>query len=366
MTDKYDWLFQRRAIGSKSAPNLLVLQPLEREDGTAEGKPHESAFDWYKQLAAGQWGVLFVECTTCSDDPAERGHSPDGLLMTEGNLPEFKRLVREIKEISPETVLMIQLSTGSPGSELLPEPETPAITTNSSQEINDCKGNKDFMSLSSSAISRSLTNMIKGSVLAAEAGFDGMDLKLCHGHLTFQLLRETNNRQDEWGGETLRQRARFTIEAVQGIREELTRRRKEDFIIGARVSEPSLANLRDIVEVLDRDLGLDFISVSHWKDAFNADAISALTQAMKMMEPQAAVIQGGFTSYLANKGNPIEEMRHALQSRLSPDFVGFGRQAIADPLIPEKLRNGMFEEINWCKLCNSCFRLKQCKHYGND
>jgi len=346
MADNYDWLFQRRAIGSKTAPNLLALHPLERSDGTPEGKPYESSFEWYRQLAAGQWGILFVECTTCSDDPAERGHSPYGLLMTESNLPEFRRLVREIKEISPETVVMIQLSTGAPG--------------------NDLTGNENFMKLSSPAISHSLANMIKGSAVAAEAGFDGMDLKLCHGHLTYQLLSETNTRQDEWGGETLRQRARFTIEAVQGIRKELARIGKEDFIIGARVSEPSLANLRDIVEVLDRELGMDFISVSYSPDVFNADAISILTQAVKMMEPQAAIIEAAFTSYLANKGNPVEKMKYALQSRLAPDFVGFGRQAIADHLTPEKLRNGLFEEINWCRRCNSCFRLKQCKYYGEE
>jgi 2,4-dienoyl-CoA reductase-like NADH-dependent reductase (Old Yellow Enzyme family) len=345
MANKYEWLFQKRVIGSKTAPNLLVLHPLERSDGTPEGKPSESAFSWYKQLAEGQWGVLFVECTTCSDDPADRGHSPDGFLMTENNLPEFKRLVREIKNISPKTILMIQLSTGSPG--------------------NDYEGNKNFMSLPSSVINRSLKNMIKGGVLAAEAGFDGMDFKLCHGHLTFQLLRKINKRQDEWGGETLRQRARFIIEAVRQIREELTLKSKEEFIIGARISEPDLDNLRDIVEVLDKDLGLDFISVSNWRDVFNADAIFNLTKEVKMMEPRAAIIQAGFTSYLAKNGNPVKKMRQALESRLGLDFVGFGRQAIADPLTPKKLSNGMFEEINWCKRCNSCFELKQCKNYGN-
>lgn len=346
MTDSYDWLFQRRTIGTRTAPNLLVVHPLERFDGTAEGKPRESAFNWYRQLAAGHWGILFVECTTCSDNPSERGHSPDGFLMTEKNLPEFKRLVREIKEISPETILMIQLSTGSPG--------------------NDRRGNEKFMSLPSSAINRSLANMIKGGVLAAEAGFDGMDLKLCHGHLTFQLLRETNKRQDEWGGETLRQRARFVIEAVKGIRDRLARKRIDGFIIGSRVSEPNLANLRDIVEVLDRDLRMDFISVSNYTDVANADAISILTQAVKMMEPRAAVIQAGFTSYLADNGNPIDKMRQALQLRLAPDFVGFGRQAIADPLTSEKLRNCQFEQINWCKRCNTCYRQKWCLHYGKE
>jgi 2,4-dienoyl-CoA reductase-like NADH-dependent reductase (Old Yellow Enzyme family) len=346
MVDNYDWLFRRRAIGSKTAPNLLALQPLERSDGTAEGKPTESAYAWYRKLAAGHWGVLFVENTTCSDDPAERGHSPNGFLINEGNLPEFRRLVREIKEISPETVLMIQLSTGSPG--------------------NDQEGNKNFMSLSAPLISRLLANMITGGLLAFEAGFDGMDLKLCHGHLTFQLLCEANKRQDEWGGETLRQRARFTIEAVQGIRNGLAHKKKDGFIMGARVSEPNLANLRDIVEVLDRDLQLDFINVSTFPDLFNAEAISVLTQAVKMMRPQAAVIQAGFTSCLANRGNPVEKMRLALQARLAPDFVSFGRQAIADPLTPEKLRNNRFEEINWCKRCNSCFRQKGCKTYSGE
>ena len=153
MTDTYDWLFQKRAIGSKTAPNLLVLHPLERFDGTDEGKPRESAYEWYRQLAAGKWGILFVECTTCSDNPADRGHSPDGFLMTESNLPEFQRLVREIKEISPETVLMIQRSTGHPE--------------------NDMTGTKNFMELPTSENNRCLTNMIKGSIVAAEAGFDG-------------------------------------------------------------------------------------------------------------------------------------------------------------------------------------------------
>ncbi len=345
MADNYDWLFRKRAIGPKIAPNLLVLQPLERGDGTDEGKPSESAFGWYRRLAAGHWGVLFVENTTCSDNPAERGHYPNGFLMTEGNLPEFKRLVREIKEVSPETVLMIQLSTGAPG--------------------NDHQGNANFMGLSASAISNSLANMVDGAVLAAEAGFDGMDLKLCHGHLTFQILSESNKRQDEWGGRTLRERARFVTEAVGRIRNELAHGKKSDFIMGARVSEPNLANLRDIVEILDRDLRLDFINVSSFPDMFNADAISILAQAVKMMEPRAAVIQSAFTSSLANHGNPVEKMKLALQTRFAPDFVGFGRQAIADPLMPEKLRNDRFEEIDWCKRCNSCFRQKGCKNYGD-
>jgi 2,4-dienoyl-CoA reductase-like NADH-dependent reductase (Old Yellow Enzyme family) len=88
MADSYDWLFEKRNIGSKTAPNLLVLNPLERGDGTSKGKPRKSAYNWYRKLAAGKWGVLFVENTTCSDEPDERGHLPNGFLLNESNLPE--------------------------------------------------------------------------------------------------------------------------------------------------------------------------------------------------------------------------------------------------------------------------------------
>ena len=344
MADHYDWLFQKRAIGSKTAPNLLALHPLERSIGTPEGKPREVAYDWYRRFAEGQWGILFVECTTCSDRPDERGHSPNGFLMTESNLPEFKRMVQEIKEISPDTVLMIQLSTGDLGC--------------------DWVGNENSMALPAADISRSRDNMIIGSVLAAEAGFDGMDFKLCHGHLTYQLMHEANNRQDEWGGATLRERARFVIEVVTGVREELARKDLADFVIGARISESNLLNLLDIVKVLDGELKMDFLSVSLWPDTFGADAISVLTQAVKMMEPQGAVMQAAFTSRLERNGDPIEKMKEALESRLPPDFVGFGRQAIADPLTPEKLRKGLYGEVDWCKRCGGCNRQLHCKVYG--
>ncbi len=344
MSERYEWLFQERAIGSRVAANLLALHPLERMDGTPEGKPRETAYDWYRRLAAGHWGILFVECTTCSDDPADRGHSPDGFLMTEANLPEFRRLVSEIKDVSPETVVMIQLSTGAPG--------------------NGHANNDAFMNLSASAIERSKQYMIDNSVLAAEAGFDGMDFKLCHGHLTYHILREDNARQDEWGGKTLKERARFVIEVVEGIQAELTRRDMGDFIMGARVSEPSLANLMDIVDVLDGDLGMDFISVSNTPDVFDRAIISLLTQAVKMRSTNAAVMQAAFSSYLARLGNAVEHMRLALESRLAPDFVGFGRQAIADPLTPVKLRNGEYDGIDWCRRCNTCFSQRFCKHHG--
>ena len=84
------------------------------------------------------------------------------------------------------------------------------------------------------------------------------------------------------------------------------------------------------------------------------------------MKPKAAVIQAGFTSYLAKGGNAVEKMRETLESRLAPDFVGFGRQAIADPLTPKKLKSGLYNDITWCTRCEACRSILYCKEYGKD
>jgi hypothetical protein len=59
--------------------------------------------------------------------------------------------------------------------------------------------------------------------------------------------------------------------------------------------EPNLANLRDIVDVLDGHLRLDFAHVSTFPDMFKTEAISVLARAVRMMERQVAVIQADIT-----------------------------------------------------------------------
>ncbi len=38
-------------------------------------------------------------------------------------------------------------------------------------------------------------------------------------------------------------------------------------------------------------------------------------------------------------------------------MVAIGRQSLADPYLPKKLREGRGEDINWCTLCDTCMEL---------
>jgi 2,4-dienoyl-CoA reductase-like NADH-dependent reductase (Old Yellow Enzyme family) len=43
-----------------------------------------------------------------------------------------------------------------------------------------------------------------------------------------------------------------------------------------------------------------------------------------------------------------------MTGNLAPDFVGFGMQSIADPLMPLKLMRGEGHKVNWCNKCEGC------------
>lgn len=39
------------------------------------------------------------------------------------------------------------------------------------------------------------------------------------------------------------------------------------------------------------------------------------------------------------------------------DMVAIGRQSLADPLLPKKLKEGKDKEVHWCTLCDACMEL---------
>lgn len=62
-----------------------------------------------------------------------------------------------------------------------------------------------------------LEGLVAASRVAAQGGFDDMQLHCAHGYLTSQFLSQLSNRRtDEWGG-SLENRARFLLQATGRI-----------------------------------------------------------------------------------------------------------------------------------------------------
>ena len=188
------------------------------------------------------------------------------------------------------------------------------------------------------------------------AGYDLICLYGAHGFGIIQhfLSRATNQRTDEYGG-SLENRSRFMRELVEDIKNAVG----DSMGITLRLSleeaidEHSFTNseLREVIE-MHRDLP-DLWDLAHgsWEDCsgtsrFKEEAAQQdLVSGIKTLTDKPIVGVGRFTS-------PDAMVKQITSGTL--DFIGAARPSIADPFLPNKIKEGRLDDIRECIGCNIC------------
>ena len=358
-------IFDPITIRNKTIPNRFLAQPMEGNDGENGGQPSQRTINRYIDLAKGEWGTIIIEASSITEKSLAR---INGLIVNKKNLDSLKQLVETIRMHNDKVCLLIQIThAGERGGPSFSEVTT--ITPGNAGKY-----------LSTNEIEEIKSYFIQGALLAEEAGIDGIDFKMCHGYTGGEMLRPSNTREDKWGG-SFENRTRFLKETIGEIKSAL---RTKDFILGSRISFfegirggcgtagkdeiiEDLSQILDVVRIMD-DLGMDYINVSAGIPASTV-AITRPTEVSKPLvlnhlrytktvkdlikkeKRSLKVIGSAYSTYKDEAPVIMEEM-------LRKDYVdicGFGRQILADPLTPKKLKTG--EKINWCVLCSGCAKL---------
>jgi len=361
-TEEYAMLFTPCQVGRKAAPNRLVAQPMEANDGIRAGGVSELTLGRYSNLARGLWGIVFVEAVSITE--TSLGHR-NGLILNRRTLDDFKRLVETFKRINPQGLLMIQLTHSG-------------ILSGSFSEVTSvCPLERDDVHyLSADEIEGIRQAFVEGALMAEESGADGIDFKLGHGYLGTEMLRPANTRKDQWGGD-FENRTRFLKQSIQEVQSKL---KTKDFILGSRVSLyegirggcgtagpaeiiEDLTEMKQLVLMMDA-LRMDYINVTA--------GLPAVTTAMSIPTPSARLffldqfryaktvkdmqtslkVIGSAYSILKEHGPAYA---HENIRKGYVDFAGFGRQSFADPDYPRKLSAA--EKINYCTACSGCGKL---------
>ncbi len=192
---------------------------------------------------------------------------------------------------------------------------------------------------------------------AKQAGFDIVYVYAGHDYLPFQFLsRRTNTRGDEYGG-PLENRARLLREMLEDTREAVG----DTCAVAIRLAVDELhgpngicaeAEGRDVVAMLAElpdlwdvnvagALGNDSKSARFSPEGYQEDYI----RFVKTLTSKPVVSVGRFTS----PDRMVEQIKKGVQ-----DFIGAARPSIADPFLPEKIRQGRSDEIRECIGCNIC------------
>jgi 2,4-dienoyl-CoA reductase-like NADH-dependent reductase (Old Yellow Enzyme family) len=195
--------------------------------------------------------------------------------------------------------------------------------------------------------------MAEMSAEALRYGFDGVELHSPHGYLIHEFLsRRSNKRTDEYGG-SLENRARFLLNIIRKIRARIG----PDRVLGARFAGDELMpegvtheEMKQFVAMAARE-GLTYISISQGcyenPAAFEPDG-----------EGEMLKYAPGFkeVSGLPVMTPTFKTPRAAAKALAdgTTDLVMLGRQAIADPFWPAKVKAGRVQDIVKCTRCNNC------------
>lgn len=197
-----------------------------------------------------------------------------------------------------------------------------------------------------------------------EAGMDGFEVHLGHGHLLQQFLSPSSNvRTDQYGGSE-ENRLRFPIAVLKAVRAALgaqatigIRFSGDEFIPGGLTLDDSLSLLPQIFAAVP----LDFINVSH--SAYHM-SYSLATQFADMhfdaapfrrisREIRRALREAGHEVPVmaVGKYRSVAEAEEAIAGGVA-DMVGFARGHIADPELIGKSFAGREAEVRTCIGCN--------------
>jgi len=383
-SEDVSFLSREYKIGYKVIPNRLACQAMEGCDGTADGSPDILTKRRYDRFAKGGAGIIWFEATAVLE---EGRANPRQLYITENNLDNFKKQVEDIKETALKTngyepVVIMQATHSGRYSKPHGTP-APLIAYNNPIFEKNNPISKDRI-VTDEYLDRVREALVKGSLLAEKAGFDGVDIKCCHRYLNSELL-SAYNREGRYGG-SLENRTRLLRESVNGAIENCS----SNFIVSSRI------NVYDGFEYpygfgVSKDGGLDFdVTEPDWliKELYKYGVrILNITMGNPYFNPHVnrPYAQGGYeapehplvgVSRMLNgtaklKGlNPDMAIICSAVSYLGViapnvvagyirdnkfDFAGFGRTIFAYPdFANDILKNGGMDKNKICICCSKC------------
>lgn len=214
-------LFSPLDVAGRRLPNRFAVQPMEGCDAEPDGAPGPLTVRRYRRYAAGGSGLIWFEATAVM--PEGRAN-PRQLWITADNVGAFRRLVDETRACSSQKhdVLLILQLTHS-GRYARPDGTPRPIVAQHNPALDSPLGiGPGHPLISDAELDQLQEAFVRAAELAAAAGFDGVDIKACHGYLVSELLAAFTRTDSRYGG-PFENRTRFLLEVVARIRAHIPR-----------------------------------------------------------------------------------------------------------------------------------------------
>ncbi len=352
MNERYKILFESVEIGPKVAKNRFYQVP--HAMGSGNDMPNTRAAQRGIK-AEGGWGV--VNTGYCSIHPSSDDRPlPFARLWSEKDIASHVPMVEAVHE--HDALAGIEFFHGGAYTANRHTRMPPISPSGIQQKVSELMD----MHLTAPKVmdKKDIKDLIQWHVIAAERAIQaGFDIIYCYagmGFLPYHFLHPTfNNRNDEYGG-SLENRSRLMRELISemkevaGDRAAIAVRMSTDELLTFK-SESSESEAHEFFEINGEFPDLWDIKMSSWfKECpsgrfAESGHMEPYNSFVKKLTSKPVVGVGWFTS--------PDIMAKQINDGIL-DFVGAARASIADPFLPNKLKEGREDDIRECIGCNIC------------
>ena len=352
MNERYKILFESVEIGPKTAKNRFYQVP--HAMGSGNDMPNTRAAQRGIK-AEGGWGV--VNTGYCSIHPSSDDRPlPFARLWSEKDIASHVPMIEAVHEY--DALAGIEFFHGGAYTANRHSRMPPISPSGIQQKVSELMD----MHLTAPKVmdKKDIKDLIQWHLIATERAIQaGFDIIYCYagmGFLPYHFLHPTfNNRSDEYGG-SLENRSRLMRELitemkeVAGDRAAIAVRMSTDELLTFK-SESSESEAHEFFEINGEFPDLWDIKMSSWfKECpsgrfAESGHMEPYNSFVKKLTSKPVVGVGWFTS-------PDIMARQINDGIL--DFVGAARASIADPFLPNKLKEGREDDIRECIGCNIC------------
>ena len=351
LNNPYDILFETVRIGPVIAPNRFYQVP--HCNGFGYRMPRAlAAMRGIK--AEGGWGVV---CT----EEVEIHHSSDlapyfeGRLWNDDDIPALALMADAVhRHGSLAGIELVYNGYDAPNL----YSRVPSLAPSSMGTI----GGSGYDPVQTRRMDREdIRNLRKwhreAALRAKRAGFDIVYCYAAHGMsaaIQF-ILKRFNDRTDEYGG-SLENRVRLFREVIEDTKEAVgdTCAVAVRFAVDELLGEEGLTHqgeAYDVVAMLAELPDLWDVNISNWSN----DSITSRFGKEGHQEKYISFVKRLTTKPVVGVGRYTspDSMVSAVQRGVM-DFIGAARPSIADPFLPQKIKEGRVEDIRECIGCNIC------------
>ena len=350
---RFSSLFQSGKIGTLQLKNRLIMPAMGTQLAEAEGGVTDRLINYYRTRAAGGVALVTPQFAAVSRD----SKLPYTMaLCDDAHISDWRRVADAVHGAGASfCIQLMHVGLLLLYSDVVP-PDVSILVPSMMPWLK--KTSNPYHELSEEDIGCYVEDFGQAARRAREAGADAIELHACHGCLVSSFLSPaTNRRTDQYGG-SVENRTRFARRVLERIRKEVG----ETFPVWVRINASDDVEggitLDEAVQqaVILEAAGADAISVSGGLEYWSTLSIPCYPYPKGPMVPMAEQIKKAIKVPVIAAGKIDAELAEEAVAEGKLDFVAMGRPLLADPDLPDKIRQHLVEDVRRCIYCNNCLK----------